>query len=1463
MSDDCACHRAQWIMYDLGAEHDLRALRLTTYKFGVPPPAPPPPPRPPPPRPPPSPPPSPPNPPPPPSPPPPPFPFICIGSIGTSDCYDKLVLRAGNGICEDGGEGSTSDVCAIGSDYPDCPYRCDPGGDWYAVPSEYLVQAQGWPEDEECAEPTLGDDASGRATITEGHTGDASSCGAACDTECACVSTWHIVGTEQGGRLARATKIRYRQVFSGEGNCFSILGDLTLGTQVNLANQQKATFTVERVPELYNPSVFVASHCGPNSNDGDWGAGAQQVKRAAGDDGVTWCNGDAANSGECTCANQNNWWKFCGGGDDHTSVYVTEQKRANTVNLFGLESLNGICGHYGSWRYEALEVYVLTYSEHPAVKCESTHEGVTEINPFPGEVTAAKLGLSVQECMDACQALPASVCGGIVYGSGHSNQCSLFARESGTDVQVACEVNGFYDTYVRDDVQSGDGRRMAEPADRRELATTIPLPPPSPPRPPSPPTPPHFPQDTGVGDELLPHGGFEIWYSHSSAFFGTKARTLLTGQQERTSVYAIDPTERGDYARGRYVSLRIYHPHKRLRLETMEVFGAVASGRRLFEAPEAPEPPPQPSPDPQPTTPEPPPDSELLWGSDPDAWWHKLEISRREGELYPRRVPPDAQGHSAAASVALTITLADKGLSILAGQASTLDAMCYALGGCELGDYWTSIFDRSEADIDEDTQAPTYLPIDDAAWALQILSRAVEPAVHAVIEGMLLCLAPALCTTHCDVCEEWVGLGNATAEDVLRRVELGLHVAPKQASRSVLDCVGSFECLSEVATSVARALGAEAALPPTARLVTVTKANFALLEGAREEAKQNASWQVRRPARFALLREHIDQVRAHEQTPLGEDDEVVEVGRRLAERTPPSPPPLTQMQQVMKARTNETCRHLATKNATGAHDSHVQSTHLWMHLEGGGNDRRGQGRVCTDCDFQHLTTSCRQHFAHVGRALMKMRIDAEKPKKMPHVERKRRMTEHVKSHMDQMCCAVLPDGTEECAAKYCIIHVRRTIMKRATHVARKMTEEKHPKAVEHFGVAAQVGMDIVNPDLHHDPACRVGNHSSDVEKMECMGKSILHHLGKEHGLDSDSLQSKLDEMGINVGESLVSVAKTFGWVREGRGPVKSAFFEKQARDSAAANTLMRESRRRIDAKLGASTGRRLTETTEEERDGGGHGLGQHALHAGSLRMRMQNASGVMHRGLMAMDRAATAANNVQSRGARSSIVPPRPDELEWHTVASSMPSPLTTLLAVSAEEGSIVSRFSNGILKLNALRDRVQGALHTTRRRLEAHDAGLRRRLSPNAAHADALYEELERSHAALPPTKPALELPETHALSWVHVRLAFKPIEHAHTRIRITHRTLNRSWSTGTRRLRRARGCTQSCARDTSCARRARRTPILSRHTRPATLTSTTPNAQVPQSWATRCAACCTARRRVPTRRGTSLPCCAACIDV
>ena len=100
----------------------------------------------------------------------------------------------------------------------------------------------------------------------------------------------------------------------------------------------------------------------------------------------------------------------------------------------------------------------------------------------------------------------------------------------------------------------------------RALESLLDAPPASPPVPPMPP-------HVGVGDDLPPNNGFELWYSDSSAFFGTKSRTVLRGTEARVTTLGIDLDERGDAANGRYVSLRIFHAHKRLRIDWMRVLG--------------------------------------------------------------------------------------------------------------------------------------------------------------------------------------------------------------------------------------------------------------------------------------------------------------------------------------------------------------------------------------------------------------------------------------------------------------------------------------------------------------------------------------------------------------------------------------------------------------------------------------------------------------------------------------------------------------------------------------------------------------------------------------------------------------------------------------------------------------------------------------------------------------------------
>ena len=78
-----------------------------------------------------------------------------------------------------------------------------------------------------------------------------------------------------------------------------------------------------------------------------------------------------------------------------------------------------------------------------------------------------------------------------------------------------------------------------------------------------------------------------------------------------------------------------------------------------------------------------------------------------------------------------------------------------------------------------------------------------------------------------------------------------------------------------------------------------------------EDGWEAAGWKANLVRSMVGAEVPLDEVGA--EVPL---DEVKEAGRRLAERPPPSPPPLTPMQQMMKEATNRTCLELALNNAT-------------------------------------------------------------------------------------------------------------------------------------------------------------------------------------------------------------------------------------------------------------------------------------------------------------------------------------------------------------------------------------------------------------------------------------------------------------------------------------------------------------------------------------------------------------------
>ena len=293
-------------------------------------------------------------------------------------------------------------ACATKStDYPDCPYRCSPGGDWYAVPSAYLQPAIANFEhelDPHCDESDLYDDEQGRASIAEAHityagtplTGtvnqgcypdEAVPPGKGdCGIKCGCDSRWEIVGTEAGGPLAQATMLRYRMSFSGESTCFfsHVWRSATEIFPRDHNGLEVTDYKVEKTPNWQ--SEFEWSNCG-----------------------------------------NNNWWQTAedetGPAIDHTVVYVNEKRRKDAEKRFDLFFHAGTCTpNKGAWRYDALEIFVLPFARQVSVQCNN-HADIQSVEcpVAPRANGGGCLVSNVEECARICRADDDIGCNGFLW----------------------------------------------------------------------------------------------------------------------------------------------------------------------------------------------------------------------------------------------------------------------------------------------------------------------------------------------------------------------------------------------------------------------------------------------------------------------------------------------------------------------------------------------------------------------------------------------------------------------------------------------------------------------------------------------------------------------------------------------------------------------------------------------------------------------------------------------------------------------------------------------------------------------------------------------------------------------------------------------------------------------------------------------------------------------------------------
>ena len=1007
------------------------------------------------------------------------------------------------------------------------------------------------------------------------------------------------------------------------------------------------------------------------------------------------------------------------------------------------------------------------------------------------------------------------------------------------------------------------------------------VPPPSPP-PPPPPSPPPLPPS-----DQIP--AFEVWYSDSSSFFGTRARTELRGSGAgafNKHVYGLYSDGRGDTPVGRYVSMRIYEPYRRLRFDYFRVHGEIIEPPSPPAPPSAPPPPspPPPSPSPPPPagggwgrrldgdeSPSPPPPSPSppppLEGNgegrrleddagaedagasasasakssfNPASAW-TVRTRRAKGWLYPRRVGNAGHANTPGASAAYTVALAYVRQELRGGREDALFEPAWrALG---LGDRREIIPDDDDVyslplagTVKLANGTATRNTLDLATWTAWLLSALVEPSVFVVINEMLWCLSPPLCGERCAACpttfhaQDAEYLRSDIVDETSRAVELALS-GPGVSfgsdeygySRDVVVCATSGQCLADVAQMVSKRFNADWPMPATEAVGMVAEANAALVESVREALRPSRRSLVARvdgdaAAAFATHARALNAAGVPRATsvdaieaalpgwatgwvaptttasPSGDDNDRSFDSRRLAEDEDApfagSPPrsdhePRTPLATAMRLQSNATCAFIADRNLTGAAAAHYASTQLWLKMGGGGNRGASQhGLACVDCQFPDRAIACRAHFALVGRQLAQLRLDARRPRDRDrdrdrdrNSHRRRKLRERVRENLGEQCCARFDDGSVKCGPEYCVKHVKRHLSKRAARIARRLRDVDHPRARE-LGVGAHVGGDMLDPLLHPDPACRVersklGKGLGVPTQAECIGRSVVHHMAHKHNLSPEDVRRRIQDMGLDLGESLQHVARATGLFTEKRsaGHARSKAGPGQGPVDPFAN---KRRRRAADVQAAAELrarfrGRKLEQA--EGADGDAYEAGAPApalalpLRAGTLGLgrALRNASVVGQRGLQAIDEAAVRSAN--ARLAKTAAMPrevPSPHELKRHSLSESVRAPIARLLALQSQPGSLVDRFSGFVTRFNDLRDRWNALDEARTARLAELQAAREARRRNEPAKASDVYDALERNAAARARRRlgeqtatavrsQVLELPETHALSWLH----------------------------------------------------------------------------------------------------------------
>jgi hypothetical protein len=620
----------------------------------------------------------------------------------------------------------------------------------------------------------------------------------------------------------------------------------------------------------------------------------------------------------------------------------------------------------------------------------------------------------------------------------------------------------------------------------------------------------------------------------------------------------------------------------------------------------------------------------------------------------------------------------------------------------------------------------------DFASAVWLLSAMLEPCVNLLSRVSLRCASDPDCP---------LDTRGAASEDATIRLLEDELAGGDGFSSDLPGCLADVPCMSDAAHRAALRAGASRALPPPDSLYAVAAANERLFREYKQDALRNRLFNDTLKTRHRLARDH--------QAVVDQAIILPTEGRRLEEveqqyyRAHP-------LVNSMRLFSSIVCEKLNESDYYEALEARYNATRHWAVLDGSGNSEKDvKNAWCWDCDL-HRPLGCAAFFSVVGRRLSLLRDRLDGPTKE---ERRAAVERHVREKAQDLCCAKFTDGREECHPRFCPYVARDMLMKRVGHVSRRLHETKHPSA-DRLGVDARVAADALHRDGHPHADCRPHNRSNlGVTDAECFAKSLVHHLGDKHGISPDAVAEKARQLGFDLGSGMMSMMRFFGATGE----------KKASGDSRAGSPGGRRASERSKANAEA------LKLLSSPRQGGGRRMQETRRRSGRGKPpSMGNSSRRVVTGLQSLEHAARRQRRLEAEAIGRA--PPRrlavaqPGSL-WQSVKKVVlaVNPEMAVSSVLSAEGSLASRFAPGIEAVSRTAARHKAALErvVTRRRLDREQRG--RRLEEAAAGVPHKAEEvlrlLEERQRARTPGRLLAEIPETHALSWVHEVVDFKEL--------------------------------------------------------------------------------------------------------